>query len=210
MTRTLRFAAPLAGALLASAALAAPSSVGGRSVFLNDANIDTVRNQVFENVTVAIDANGNVHIKSDAYKVQTAAAGTPAPVASQPDPLANIPRGVRYWLISEENAPGMSQYDFDVFINGNLVKTVKSGEPQVIEDVTKYVVPGTNTVTITARKDFGAGQKSDSKNFYQRVYIGKGALNDNGAIVIDNPDVDYRKSAADVQNYADQLSFTTK
>jgi hypothetical protein len=104
----------------------------------------------------------------------------------------------------------LSQYDLDVFVNGNLVKTVKSGEPQVIEDVTRFVVPGTNTVTITARKNFGAGRKSESKDFYQRVYIGRGALNETGAIIIENPDIDYKRTAADVQNFADQLSFVPK
>jgi hypothetical protein len=205
--RSSRFLLTALFALVPAWLLAAPSNVGGRSIFLNGQNIDTVRAQTFENVTVEIDGNGNVHIRSDAYKVQ-AADPTPTPVAS--DPLAGFARGTRYWLISEENAPGMSQYDFDVFINGNLVKTVKSGEPQVIEDVTRFVLPGTNTVTITARKNFGSGRKSESKDYFQRVYIGKGALNDTGAILIENPDIDYRKTAADAQNFADQLTFTPK
>lgn len=186
-------------------ALAAPP-VSGRSVFLNGQNIDTVRGQVFENVHVEIDAQGNVHLKSDVYKVSTPS--TPGTTNPVPDP--QIPRGVRYWLISEENAPGMSQYDFDIFLNGNLVKTVKSGEPQVVEDVTQWVVPGSNQVTITARKNFGAGRRSDSKDYYMRVYIGKGALNQTGAIVIDSADVDYRRTAAEVTNFADQLTFTPK
>src|SRR5688500_1246741 len=180
-----------------------------KSVFLNNTNIDTVRGQTFENVTVVIDESGNVLIKSDVYKIETGKALAPSET-KEPDRMANIPRGIRYWLISEENAPGLSQYDLDVFVNGNLVKTVKSGEPQVIEDVTKFVVPGTNTVTITARKNFGAGRKSESKDFYQRVYIGRGALNDTGAIIIENPDIDYKRTAADVQNFADQLTFAPK
>lgn len=192
-------------ALIPLAAYAAP--LAGRSVFLNDANIDSVRSQTFQNVDVVIDADGNVHIKSDQYKVQNATADS---TPKKPDGLAAIPHGTRYWLISEENAPGMAQYDFDVFVNGNLVKTVKSGEPQVVEDVTKFVIPGTNTVTITARKDFGNARKSESKDFYERVYIGRGALNEAGAIVIDSPDIDYRKTAADVQNAADQLTFVAK
>ena len=195
----------LLGFALPLAVAAAPPSAG-RSVFLNGQNIDTVRGQVFENVTVEIDDSGNVHVRSDAYKVTTATAAT----KTKPDPVPEIPRGVRYWLVSEENAPGMSQYDFDVFVNGNLVKTVKSGDPQVVEDITRFVIPGTNAVTITARKNFGAGRKSESKDFYMRVYIGKGALNETGAIVIDSPDVDYRRTAADVTNFADQLTFVPK
>ena len=190
-------------ALLPTVALAAPPS-GGRSVFLNGQNIDTVRGQVFDNVSVEIDAEGNVHLKSDVYKVSTMGAVT------KPAPEPEIPRGVRYWLVSEENAPGMSQYDFDVFVNGNLVKTVKSGEPQIVEDVTRFVIPGTNTVTITARKNFGAGRRAESKDFYMRVYIGKGELNSTGAIVIDSADIDYRRTAAEVTNYADQLTFVPK
>lgn len=183
--------------------LAAPPS-GGRSVFLNGQNIDTVRGQVFDNVSVEIDGDGNVHLKSDVYKVSTMGA------VSKPTPVPEIPRGVRYWLVSEENAPGMSQYDFDIFVNGNLVKTVKSGEPQIVEDVTRFVLPGTNTVTITARKNFGAGRRAESKDFYMRVYIGKGELNETGAIIIGSADIDYRRTAAEVTNYADQLTFVPK
>lgn len=184
--------------------IAAPSA-HARSIYLNGQKIDTVRGQTFDNVTVEIDADGNVHIRSDVYKV---AATTNLP--KDPSPVAEIPRGTRYWLVSEENAPGFSQYDFDVFVNGNLVKTVKSGEPQVVEDVTRYVIPGTNTVTIQARKNFGAGRRSESKDFYMRVYIGKGALNETGAIVIESADVDYKRTAADVTNFADQLTFVPK
>ncbi len=192
-----------------SVALTLSSRAEAKSVFLNNTNIDTVRGQTFENVTVVIDEHGNVLIKSDVYKIESGKALAPSE-QKEPDRTASIPRGIRYWLISEENAPGMSQYDFDVFVNGNLVKTVKSGEPQVIEDVTRFVLPGTNTVTITARKNFGAGRKSESKDFYQRVYIGRGALNEAGAIIIENPDIDYKHSAAEVTNFADQLSFTPK
>lgn len=191
--------------LIPLAALAAPA--GGRSVFLNGQNIDTVRGQVFDNVSVEIDADGNVHLKSDVYKVGSAGVGT---AVTQPTPDKEIPRGVRYWLVSEENAPGMSQYDFDVFVNGNLVKTVKSGEPQVVEDVTRFVLPGSNTVTITARKNFGAGRRAESKDFYMRIYIGKGELNATGAIVIESADIDYRRTSAEVTNFADQLTFTPK
>ena len=195
---------PVLGSLIITAVAVAAPPGGGRSVFLNGQNIDTVRGQVFENVTVEIDATGNVHLKSDVYKVST------APGAGVPPVQNEIPRGIRYWLVSEENAPGMSQYDFDVFVNGHLVKTVKSGEPQVVEDVTQYVIPGTNTVTITARKNFGAGRRADSKDFYMRVYIGKGALNATGAIVIDSADVDYKRTSAEVTNFADQLTFVPK
>jgi hypothetical protein len=184
--------------------VAAPPPSGGRSIFLNGQNIDTVRGQVFDNVSVEIDTNGNIHLKSDVYKVSTVGA------VSKPTPVPEIPRGVRYWLVSEENAPGMSQYDFDVFVNGNLVKTVKSGEPQVVEDVTRFVLPGTNTVTITARKNFGAGRRAESKDFYMRVYIGKGELNETGAILIESADIDYRRTSAEVTNYADQLTFVPK
>lgn len=196
--------------LVLLATLLAPAAAHARSVFLNTQNIDSVRSQTFENVTVEIDGNGNVVIKSDAYKIEKAAVPTVVP-ESKPETFANIPRGIRYWLVSEENAPGMSQYEFDVFVNGQLAKTVKSGEGQIVEDVSKWVVAGAqNTVTITARKVFGTARKSESKDMFLRVYVGKGALNESGAIVIDNPDVDYRRTAADVQNFADQLTFTPK
>ena len=205
----------LSSLLVAVLLLALPAAAAARSIFLNDQNIDSVRGQTFEGVDVVIDANGNIVIRSDKYSIQgpaAAAGATPAVVAPTPEPerFPHIPRGLRYWLVSEENAPGASQYDFDVFVNGNLVKTVRSGEGQVVEDVSRFVVPGENVVTITARKNFGTGRKSDSKDIFHRLYLGRGALNESGAIVIDAPDLDYRRTAADVENFSDQLSFTVK
>lgn len=206
----------LSSLMVAVSLLALPAAALARSIFLNDQNIDSVRDQTFEGVDVVIDANGNIVIKSDKYRIEGASAGNgttsdavalPTP---QPERFPHIPRGLRYWLVSEENAPGASQYDFDVFVNGNLVKTVRSGEGQVVEDVSRFVVPGENVVTITARKNFGTGRKSDSKDIFHRLYLGRGALNESGAIVIDAPDVDYRRTAADVENFSDQLGFTVK
>ena len=43
-----------------------------------------------------------------------------------------------------------------------------------------------------------------------RIYIGKGELNATGAIVIESADIDYRRTSAEVTNFADQLTFTPK
>ncbi len=191
--------------LLAGTPSTALAAEADRGVTLNGERIDSVRGQRFEKVDVFIDADGNVHIQSDTYKVEKV---TPLPPPN-PAPTPALPKA-RFFLISEERALGSSQYDFDVFLNGNLVKTVRSGEPPVVEDVSRLVAAGTNTVTVTARKNFGAGRKSESKDDYQRIYLGQGTVDPSGTILIQTPDVDYRRTAADVLNFVDQLTFTLK
>ncbi len=96
-------------------------SVCGPSVTLNGVNIDGATNQTFENCTVVIDAQGNVHIQAKGYAVKSSGgdAGRAAPlppaqagsgggiqgraVAGDAAP-ARITR--RYFIATEQTPPG--------------------------------------------------------------------------------------------------------
>src|SRR5512133_2783462 len=117
-------------ALLVATALAgaaAPASAGP-SVTLNGVNIDGVTSQRFENCTVTIDAQGNVHIEAKGYAVKSAGPADPAPrtgagaasavttgTAAGAGVAAARPGKVtrRYFLATENTPPG-PQYDLAI------------------------------------------------------------------------------------------------
>src|SRR5512138_1711626 len=62
--------------VLAAAGVAVPAAAGP-SVTLNGVNIDGVTSQKFENCTVTIDAQGDVHIEAKGYAVKNGGNGAP-------------------------------------------------------------------------------------------------------------------------------------
>ena len=96
------------------------------SIFLNGTRIDGVTNQKFDNVTVEIDAYGNVHITAKGYAVQGAKSDvnkTGPDSQSQVGPVGEPPTR-RYWVVTEK-IPSKTQYDIDLFINGKWVAPKK-------------------------------------------------------------------------------------
>ncbi len=174
-----------------------------KGVFLNGVNIDGVANQTFENCTVEIDAQGNVHIKAKGYRVQ--AGSGPAPAS----PATAAPTGTRsrrYWIVSEKNFPGMTQYDVDIFINSVWVRRVTSDEEQVVFEVSKYVKPGDNVIHFTATKNFGATRKSHSPQHFFKIILGSGNVGGDN-VMIDDPMVEYKRTAAESRTYNDDFKF---
>ncbi len=170
-----------------------------RNIFLNGVNIDTVRNQDFDNVQVRVDQSGNIYISAPQYTVHHeggAKSSTRTPSAALINEL-----GERYWLISEENYPGKAQYDVDVVINGTWIKTISSGSPQVILEISRFLRSGENKVQFIATKKISAERLSDSSNHYLKVYIGTGDEKDGGNLFLTNPMIEYQRNAAEVKNF---------
>src|SRR5688572_22603791 len=118
-------------AIVLSVVVALPAFAG--SIFLNGVNIDGITGQTFENCTVTIDEKGNVLIVAKGYEVQTSAPKTKSPTAAATAATTpSEPVTKRYFLVTEQNVTGMSQYDVDVFINSVWVKRLSSNEPQVV------------------------------------------------------------------------------
>ncbi|MEW5851652.1 MAG: hypothetical protein AB2A00_22875 [Myxococcota bacterium] len=202
-SRAWRVAAWLAaGLLVAQDALAV-------SVYLNGVNIDGVTNQTFENCKVELDAKGNVLITAKGYQVQVqqptpAPAAAPAPVPAAPAQLTR-----RYWMVTEKNFPGMTQYEIDIFINSVWVRKVADDEEQQVFEVTRYLRPGRNVVHFTATKNMGSARKSHSPQHYFKVIFGEGNVGGDN-VMIDNPLLEYRRHAAEVQNFNDDFVITAR
>lgn len=147
-----------------------------------------------------------------------AAPAAPAPVAAAPAPAPAAPAAApaepgritqRYWLVAEQTVPGMTEYDIDVYINSRWLQKLRSNEDQVVADITRHLQPGTNSVTLIARKLVGGTRRSNSPNHVFRVIIGEG--NEGGGnVMIDNPLIRFQKSAADGQDDTKEFTLTTR
>lgn len=214
-----RSAAPTVLAV-ALACLSAASSAG--SLFLNGVNVDGLVDQVFEKVTVRIDARGNVFIDAPGYQVKKLAAPVEASPAREGGlggarvvPVATaIPVGSltkQYILVTEQSALGVTEYDIDVSINGKLVRTLRSAEEQIVTDVTKHFRPGKNTVLFQARKRLAnpTQPKSIASTDVFRVIIGEGVV---GAeqVLIENPIVKFERTAADMTDVSREFLVVTQ
>lgn len=173
------------------------------SVYLNGVNVDGVLDKRFENCTVVIDAKGDVHITTQH------AAGTTntAPVAPVADAGGAPTR--RYFLVTEKAAPGMTQYDIDLYINGKWVRRFLDMEEHVVMELTKYVKTGANKLTFIAKKDLGTARRSASPQHYFRVVVGEGDENGRN-VMITRKAVDYKRTALETKNFQDEYVLTAQ
>lgn len=206
--RPLALLLALAGAAAAGPAGAAPS------VTLNGVSIDGVTNQKFENCTVTIDADGNIHIEAKGYAVKGGQARAPATPpgadgtgagAKRPDvppgPPGKLSR--RYFLATEHAPPG-TQYDLAIFINAQWIREVKASEPQLVMEITKYLRPGPNKVTLSATKRIVGERLSYAKDVQLKVVIGEGNVGGDH-VMIDVPLVETARSAAETENRTEEF-----
>ncbi|GDX82074.1 hypothetical protein LBMAG42_38850 [Deltaproteobacteria bacterium] len=114
-------------------------------------------------------------------------APTPAPRATPAPTLGGLAPG-GWWLVTEDN--DSSGQDIEVLVNGQSVRHVRSGEPQMIVDLGDWLHHGTNTVTLRAAPGtYGGGALL--------IYVGKG--NEAGGTVrMDTPEVRYTRRAVDL------------
>lgn len=186
------------------------------SVYVNGVNVDGLRNQTFENVSVTIDAQGNVQITAPGYRIevvgQQAAAPPPytasvtqagsgsASVSSAKAPAApqvGVGSG-RWWLVTEDNAS--SGHSIEVWVNGQLVQTVRSGDGQLIIDIGAWLKSGANTVTMKSSSVSPGGG-----TFY--AYVGSGN-NDSGTVVLDKPQIQYGLGSSRTGPYSRDYTLT--
>ncbi len=190
--------------LVVAGLLAMPASA---AIFLNGVNIDGVTGQTFEGCTVTIDDKGNVLITAKGYEVQTQ---NPKPKLTATTTTAPTePVTKRYFLVTEQAVPGMTQYDIDVFINSVWVKRLASDEPQVVLEVSKYLHKGKNQVHFTSTKSMKDARKSTTPQHTFVVHIGEGNMGGNN-VMIDNEVIAYTRTAAELGNFDDDFTVTGK
>jgi len=181
---------------------AAPAAAA--SIFLNGANIDGITNQKFENCNVEIDAYGNVHIiaKGFAVKGSDGSVSTGGGVVAPP---VGGPPTKRYYLVTEKAAPGMSQYDIELFANAKFVRKFLDEEAHIVMEMTKYLQAGPNKLRFIAKKRRDpAGRRSSSPQHYFRVVIGEGDSSGRN-VMITKKYVDYKRTALETEDFNDEI-----
>lgn len=175
----------------------------GVSVYVNEVNVDGLTNQNFDKVNVRIDEKGNVHIEAPGYAVKRLESKEMKP---PPAPEATITK--KYFLVTEQN--GATGYDIDVFLNGKFLRTLASGEPQVIIDLTRQLKAGKNQVLVQAKKRVAA--KEDAKGappHVFRVIVGEGVAND-AQVIIEKQLVTFTRAAVETNDVTQEFAFTTR
>ncbi|MBX5480925.1 MAG: hypothetical protein IRZ16_03620 [Myxococcaceae bacterium] len=199
--------------LLAVFVTIVPAGAWAKSVYLNNIKIDNValKNMKFEKVTVRIDEKGDIFIDAPGYQVKVVEPGASgAGSASSVDDSSEAPRLTkRYFLVTEQTAPGMTDYDIDVYFNSKWIRKLKNNEEQIYTDVTKYLQPGRNTVTLVAKKIPGGSRSSYSPSHVFRVIVGEGNIGGDN-VMIDRPVVDWKVTAADQDDLTKEVTFTTR
>ncbi len=195
--------------VLSALILLSPSLGAAKSIFLNGVPIDGVTNQTFNNCTVTIDAQGNILITAKGYAVGSPGATAAAQAQSQTPASAPATMTQRYWLVTEKAAPGMAQYDIELFVNSKYVRKFLDREEQVYFELTKYLKPGINKLVFVAKKNLAEGRRSSSPQHYFRIVVGEG---DSGGrnIMISRKLVDYKRTALETKDFKDEFTITTR
>ncbi|WP_163870629.1 hypothetical protein [Myxococcus eversor] len=139
------------------------------------------------------------------------ASGQGAPAAVAAPAVATTPGRVtqRYWLVTEQTVPGMTEYDIDVYVNSRWLRKLRGNEDQVVVDVTRHLQPGTNQVMLMAKKVGTGSRRSDSPKHVFRVIIGEG--NEGGGnVMIDNPLIRFQTTAAESKDVTQEFTLTTR
>ncbi len=182
---------------------AAPVSAGEPQVFLNGVNIDGVNNKVFYNAKVQIDAKGNIYITTG----EGAAAPDTRTASANPAVEEGKPPTRRYWLVTEKAAPGMSQYDVDLFVNGKWIRRFLDREDHVVMEITKHLTTGKNTLHFVAKKNMGNARRSTSPQHYFRIVVGEGSKGGRN-VMISRKLVDYKRTALETDSFKDAYTIT--
>lgn len=206
---------PLAAALAFAVLCAAPPASAAPSVTLNGVNIDGVKGQKFENCTVVIDEKGDIHIQAKGYAVKGAqaapaqggAASPPVPAGeARPPAAAKVTR--RYFLATDHTPPG-TQYDLAIFINAQWIREIKASEPQVVMEITKYLRPGGNKITLAATKRITGDRLAYGRDVALRVVIGEGNVGGDH-VMIDVPLVETTLTAAEIENRTEEFAVEAR
>lgn len=201
-------------ALLAGLLVLSPPA-SARQVFLNGVNLSSVDlpEITLKGCDVHVDAKGNIHITARGYKIQLDDKGNPG---ARPDPNVGAGTGSgsgsdgnvktigdpdsHYYLVSFFNTKGATQYDIEVFINGQMIRRIRAHADQVAMDITRFVKRGQkNEIIFVSRKSLGVGgRKSTSEMDYFRVVLGSG-FESKGQIVLKQSLLETRRTAAEIQ-----------
>jgi hypothetical protein len=213
---------PLALTLTVALLGASAPALAAPSITLNGVAIDGVTDQKFENCTVVIDALGNVHIQAKGYAVRSAgddgrasppiepqhagSGGGLAPRSGGSSTVAGLGAAKvtrRYFLAAEQTPPG-PQYDLGIFINAQWIREVRSTEQSTVIELTKYLRPGKNKLTLAATKRLGGERLAFSRDVALKVVVGEGNVGGDH-VMIDVPLVEMARTAAEMDDRTEEF-----
>ena len=182
------------------------------AVYLNGVNIDGVRGQNFEKCrSVRIDDKGNLHLDCPGYQVENPGGSAVAPVVlpSIPVAVASVaPASLskHYFLVTEQSDGAAAQYDVDVYVNSKWVRKVRSGDEQIVLDITKFLAPGQNKVLFAATK---RATKAGAQSSFVRFIVGEGESS-GAQVLIDNPLIECKRTAAETDNVNEEFTVQAR
>lgn len=209
---------PFQALVVPAIALLAPALAFGKAVYLNDVRIDNVqgvRNLKLEKASVRIDEKGDIFIDAPGYQIKVvdhSSGGSgqqSSPTVIAEESVANAKLTQRYFLVTEQTAPGFTEFDIDVYVNSKWIRKLRNTEEQIYTEITRYLIPGKNTILLNARKVSNGARKSQSADHVFRVIIGEGNVGGNH-VMIDRPLVDFKRTAADQENLSKEFAFVTR
>ena len=116
----------------------------------------------------------------------------------------------RYFLATEQSLPDGTQYDVEVFINASWIRVVKSSDPQVVTEITRYLRPGANKVTLSCSKKLqGVERRSTSADVTLKVVVGAGNVGGDH-VMIDDPLAVMTRTAAEVDDKVEEFVFEAR
>jgi hypothetical protein len=207
---------PLALSLAAAALLGASSlAAAAPTVSLNGVNIDGVTSQRFEHATVVIDALGNVDIQVKGYEARA----TEVTVKQRPQVGAGGGAGTvgvsapgklsRRYFVAVENTPPGTQFDLAIFVNAQWIREVRSAEPSAVMEITKYLRPGENKVTLAATKKIQGQRLAYGRDVTLKVVGGEGNVGGD-RVMIDVPLFETTRTAAEMDDKTEEFIFDAR
>jgi hypothetical protein len=206
---------PLALSIAVALLGASTPAAAAPSITLNGVNIDGVTSQKFENATVVIDEAGNVHIQAKGYAVRSAGEDRSSTPPQQAGSGGGIgPRSLaggggsgkvtrRYFLATEQNPPG-PQYDLAIFINAQWIREVKAAEPSAVVEITRFLRPGPNKLTLAATKRIVGDRLAYGRDVALKVVVGEGNVGGDH-LMIDVPLVEMARTAAEMDDKTEEF-----
>ncbi len=191
-------------------------AVWAGALFINGVRVDGVTNLKLHNVDLEVDAQGDLHVTAKGYTVNVAETNTPKPPAppaappqkNPPPPAARSTPGqaTKYYLTMSEN--GDSQWDLDVYVNGQFVRRFQAGQSAPPVEVTRLVKNGDNTVRFRAVKQEGQVRSVLSSEFVQLTLDADAQLV-NGRRELTHV-YNYRRTAAETGMFDDSVTFSVR
>jgi len=182
-------------------------------VYINNVDVTGLKNQEFKGCTVKFDENGNIYIDAPQYKIKRLDAqegdNSPPPSTAivKTEKKSDTTPQKKYFLVTEEN-DGKKVWDkYSIIINGNPVKTFKSSEGVILEDISKNFSQGSNQVILTASKD--SNFPGSTKNSWYKIIIGEGH-EENKKIVIDKTLIQLTRFGSDTEPASKSANIVVK